>query len=329
MIFGISTPYNLRESIGWLIRNIAGLSGKNAGIVKCVPNSCIVNPGISPQYKITFVGDIGPTAKSRITFDGGLKEFVRESDCLIANFAGTIVGAGQRVVPFDQPHVPSVRDILADFFPPEKTFISVANNHAGDFGKKVFLESVEMLRSRGFKVFGWDERPYADVSHDIRFVNGTMWSNRPCDYVCRLEDSERHIKGGAFNFLYPHFGYELELYPRPEIVALGKKLIEKFDAVIGDHPHCPQPVTIVEANGAKRVLAYSMGDFCTSERMKKYQYGVILKLELGRSPAGKLLAGKIDWRFTRCEPLPGGDFHVKKKPLTSKISGVFPFIENA
>jgi len=326
MIFGISTPYNLRESIGWLIRNAVGLSRKNAGIVECIPNSHVVNPGINPQYKIVFVGDIGPSARSRIKFGRELKQFVSGSDCLIANFAGTIIGKRQRVVPFDQAHIPQVRDMLADFFPPKKTCLSVANNHAGDFGKKVFLESVEMLRSGGFRVFGWNERPYVDIKDDIRIINGTMWSNRPCDYVCRLEDSERRIKPGAFNFLYPHFGYELELYPRPEIVALGRELLEKFDAVIGGHSHCPQPVTVEEVEGIKRVLAYSMGDLCTSERMKKYQYGIVLKLELGRNAAGKLLAGKVEWCFTRCAPLPGGDFMVEKGGM---FHPPFSFIENA
>jgi len=325
MILGITTPYSLGESIGWLVRNAIGLSSKNAGIVKCVPNSHIVNPSIKPQYKIAFVGDIGPTEKARIKFGGELKQFVSESDCLIANFAGTIVGKDQKVVPFDQPHTPRIMDMLAEFFPPEKTYISVANNHAGDFGKKVFLESVEMLRSRGFKVFGWDARPYADVNDDIRLINGTMWSNRPCDYVCRLEDSERHIKNGAFNFLYPHFGYELELYPRPEIVALGRKLIGKFDAVIGDHSHCPQPVTVETVESVKRVLAYSMGDFCTSARMRKYQYGIALKVEVGPDDAGKLTAGRAEWRFTRCAPLPGGDFIVEKGGI---FHPPFSFIEN-
>jgi len=312
MIFGISTPYNLRESIGWLKRNAAGLSKKNAGIVKCVPNYHIVNPRVKPQYKVAFVGDIAPSARSRITFDRELKQFVSGSDCLVANFAGTIVGKGQKVVPFDQAHTAQIRDMLADFFPPEKTCISVANNHAGDFGKKVFLESVGMLHSHGFRVFGWNELPCIDVNDDIRLINGTMWSNRPCDYVCKLEDSERHIKPGAFNFLYPHFGYELELYPRPGIVALGRELIAKFDAVIGDHSHCPQPVTIEDIKGIKKVLAYSMGDFCTSAKMKKYQYGIALKMELGRNDFGRLLAGSVEWCLTRCTPLPGGDFMVKK-----------------
>ncbi|MGB2705636.1 MAG: CapA family protein [Candidatus Omnitrophota bacterium] len=314
MISGISTPYNARESISWLVRNITGLSRKNAGIVKPIPNSHVFNAGLKPEYKVVFVGDIVPAPRGRVKFDRDLRQFASGSDCLIANFAGTITGPQTKAVPFDQAHTPQIRDTLADFFPPEKTYISVANNHAGDFGKKVFLESVELLRSRGFGVFGWNECPYADINDDLRVVSGTMWSNRPCDYVCRLDGVERHARPGAFNFLYPHFGYELELYPRPEIVRLGRELVRKFDAVIASHPHCPQPVTAEPIEGINRILAYSLGDFCTGAKMKKYQYGTLLKVELGRNGAGKLLAGKVEWYPSRCTPMPGGDFVVKKGP---------------
>ena len=66
------------------------------------------------------------------------------------------------------------------------------------------------------------------------------------------------------------------LYPRPETVKFGKKLIKKFDGIVGHHPHCPQPITIEKIGGTSKVLAYSLGDFSFGIKLKKYQYSTIL-----------------------------------------------------
>jgi len=305
----IATPYNFRETIGWVVRNITGPCRKNAGIVESIPYSYVLNKGVKAEYKAAFVGDIMPTFRRHVKFGSDIKEFIRGSDFLVGNFSGTITDKrkGFLNLSLDQRHVPEIRDMLAEFFPPEKTYLSVCNNHMGDFDKNAFLNSVSMLESRGFNVFGWHKRPYADVNKDIRVLIGTMWSNRDCDSICRLEDAESHKKQNAFNFLYPHIGYELEANPRPEIVRLGRKLIQKFDAVIGDHSHWPQHVTSESIGGINKLLAYSLGDFCGGLPLKKYQHGMILKAQIGRDDRGMQLIGRVEWRITRFTPASNGE----------------------
>ncbi|NQT23340.1 MAG: CapA family protein [Candidatus Omnitrophica bacterium] len=300
----IATPYNLRESIGWVIRNITGPGRKNTRIVESIPCSYVLNEGVKPEHEATFVGDIMPTFRRHVKFGPDVMEFVRGSDFLVGNFSGTITNRqkGFLNLSLDQRHVPDIRDMLARFFPPEKTYLSVCNNHMGDFDNKTFLNSVSMLEAYGFKVFGWNKRPYADVNKNIRILIGTMWSNRDCDYVCKLEDAESHIKHDAFNFLYPHIGYELEANPRAEIIRLGKDLIRTFDAVIGDHSHWPQQVTSESVGGINKLLAYSLGDFCGGLQLKKYQYGIILKTQIGRDARKRQLVCKVEWRITKFSP---------------------------
>jgi hypothetical protein len=228
ILLTIATPYNAVESINWLIKNATGLSKKNAGIVESIPNSYILNKKVKPKFKLAFIGDIMPTYNSFVNISAGLKEFLSDSDYLIGNFEGTIteLRKGALILVSDRRHNKKIIEILTNLFPPEKTYLSVSNNHAGDFGKEEFFRSVKMLESRNFKVFGWNRRPYFDIDDNIRLISGTMWLNRNCDYVFMLANAEYQIKPGAFNFLYPHFGYEFELYPRPGIVEMGKKLVQ-------------------------------------------------------------------------------------------------------
>ncbi len=308
----LASPYNVTESIYWLAKNVSGTIRNNSGIVENIPNSCILNRNVRSRYKLGFVGDILPAKNRSVNISPGVKEFFSDSDYLIGNFEGTITGSRKNalILLSDLRHNKKNIETLIDLFPPERTYLSVSNNHAGDFGKEEFLKSVKVLESRNFNVFGWNERPYFDINDDIRIVSGTMWSNRDRDYVFMLKDAEHQMRPGAFNFLYPHFGYEFELYPRPEIVALARHLIRKFGAIIGHHSHCPQPVSAESVNGINKVVAYSLGDFSGALTTKKYQYGIVLKVELGQNGSGEWLLGKVEWHLTRCRSLPNGDFIV-------------------
>lgn len=307
----IVTPYDTAETINWVVKYITGPSRKNAGLVKYIPQSHILNESVKHEYTIAAVGDIMSMRGRKLVIGGNVREFIRDSDWLVGNFEGTITTAGKSGgIALDQRIEGVIADPLATLFPPEKTYLSVSNNHAGDFGKEEFFKSVRTLESRFFKVFGFKEKPYIDVCEGLRIISGTMWTNRPCDYISDLDGAEGCVRPGAFNLLYPHFGFEYELYPRPETVSLGRRLLDRFDAIIGHHSHCPQPVTSEHISGVNRLLAYSLGDFCFGVRKKADQYGIIVKARIGHSADGGLITGKVEWRFTRCRPFSGGKFIV-------------------
>jgi hypothetical protein len=312
MIASISTPYGPLESIYWLVKYFTGPSKRNAGIVASIPNSYILNKNVAVRSNLFFVGDIMPLGRRLLNIDDSLKEFISGSDCLIGNFEGILTQQRRRALfsPSDQRHSKEIIELLANFFPPERTYLCVANNHAGDFGRNEFFASVEMLKSRNFNVFGWNKQPYIDINDTLRIISGTMWSNRKCDYVHMLEGAAHHVKKGAFNILYPHFGYEHELYPRPRIIRKAKQLLLEFDAIIGHHPHCPQAVSVEPSQKGNKLLAYSLGNFSGAFKAKHYQYGIALKMGVGQNEDGQWLAGAVAWRFTQCRPLPGGDYIV-------------------
>ena len=319
-----ATPYNTRESLGWVMRNLTGFSGRNAGVVEQLTSPHLFNEQVACRYKIAVIGDILPMRKNRLAMDAQLEEFIGDSDYLIGNFEGTITEKRPSLWPiaFAQRHDIAIVEDLARIFPPDRTYLSVSNNHTGDFEEEEFSSSVGILKSAGFNVFGWDDRPYADINDDLRVAAGTMWSNRTFAGVLPIDRARDQIKRGAYNILFPHMGYELELYPRPEMAMLAKDMADSFDGVIANHPHCPQPVTAYQTDGGNRIIAYSLGDFCCSLRLKTMQYGLVIKMEIGQDPAGKWMIGRAWWKYTECALSSRGHFSIR--PVSGRNN---PFFE--
>jgi hypothetical protein len=296
-------PYSFKELLGCYIRNSFGPSYKNKGIVDNSPKHLLLNENVTTKFRIAIIGDIMDMAGRNEKISNNVKRFVEDCDYLIGNFEATITNTNRNYI-LAQRHSSQILDALADFFTPDKTFLNLANNHAGDFGYEVFSKSKAKLESRGFKIIGTSKKPFADIESHIRIIAGTTISNIECDYIAKLDDAINNYSADKFNLLYPHWGHDLELFPRPDTVALAKNLIQKFDAIIGHHAHVPQPVTTINSDetksDAKRLIAYGLGDFCIWEELKHYLYGVVIKLEIGPDIKNQMKISQVKWRYTIC-----------------------------
>ena len=252
-----------------------------------------------------------------------VKSFVKGSDFLIGNFEATLTEKNK----FNgKRHKIQIMDALATLFTPKKSYLSTANNHGGDFGKSSFSDSVYQLENRGFQIFGTEETPFLDITNDLRVIGGTQWSNRPCDYLARLEDSVDYLKHGSFNLLFPHWGYEMELYPRYETFKHGMELLSKFDALVGHHSHCPQPVSYFPMGNDNKLIAYSLGDFCDGKKIEMHSYGIIVKAEIGIDEEGKWQVGQCDWNFLKTRALSKSEFLIDTVDTFSEFSFTYKTI---
>jgi hypothetical protein len=309
----IASPYGFLESVYWVQKNLLGFSHAHAGLVQSIPYSHVLNENTVPQYRLVFVGDIMPAWKKSFGIGDKLKEFIRDGDYLIGNLEGIVINSSKTPLswlPSDLWHNPIILDDLSTIFPPARTCLSVANNHAGDLGEAAFFTSIEMLSAKHFNACGSTKHPFCDLNDDIRIISATMWSNRKNDFVFRLPDARRYCKPNAFNILFPHFGYEFELYPRPEMIALAKALLKDFDAVVGHHPHCPQPIAAEPGPHGRQLLAYSLGGFTIITNKLRCRYGIVAKVSVGRNDQGAWRLGKVEWRYTQCVPLPNKNLMV-------------------
>lgn len=300
-----NSPYNLRETLGYFKRNYLGPVTKNRGLVSYCPQQLELNRGVQRQLKIAFIGDIMDMAGRHLQMGEGIKHFVSDCDYLAGNFEATITDAKGAYMA--QRHIPQILDALADLFLPEKTFLGLANNHSGDFGHQIWSLSKTQIEEKGFQVFGFDEKPFVDIGQGVRIVGATQWSNQPIDYIPGLNEISHYHQPDRFNILYPHWGYELELFPRPELVQSGNDLSSIFNAIIGHHSHIPQAITVTPVNRQEgpvnQVIAYGLGDFCIFEKLKHYLYGQVVKLTVGLQDDHNWMAGSLEWRFTTCQPI--------------------------
>jgi poly-gamma-glutamate capsule biosynthesis protein CapA/YwtB (metallophosphatase superfamily) len=291
----IHSPYNFKETVGVLWRNARGVKSDNPGNISFCKKTEQLNK-ITPKIKIGFIGDIMDMNHKIMVVSDNLKDYFKECDVLIGNIEATITDEKKKFF-MDQMHDAHIIPEIVALFDPKKTFLSVANNHAGDFSDDTFQESIALLKKEGYNIFGEKKTPYIDINQDIRIYGVSNWSNKKkgMGFIANFDDLPEIVANQLdpqkYNILYPHWGYELELYPRIETIDKGKVLIQTFDVIIGHHSHIPQPITIENApisSGSNQIinkpLAYSLADFCFGRRGKlfeKYYYGIIVKMEIG------------------------------------------------
>ncbi len=292
----ISFPYTVTEILSWLKNNTIGPSHKFKDLTDFIPQKSIRNP-ITPKVKLGFFGDFMRMKEKDLLIGENVIGFFQDVDFLIGNFEGTISDA-KRVF-MAQEHTEKIIPVLENLFKPSNFVLACANNHSGDFGWTEFNKSYQMLKDRGFLVIGRRDEPAILLNDQVNVVCCTTWSNQPCDYIPYLKDVEADVNSAAvFNVLFPHWGYEEQLYPNPRHIERGKQLLDKWDLIIGHHSHCPQPITTYDINGTNKVLAYSLGDFCTHLNLKKYRHGMVVKVDLGPGSDGIWRIGEVEWKFS-------------------------------
>ena len=291
-----STPYNFAEKVVYLKDLVFGPAASNRHLTSFIPQTVTLN-NITDRMKLAFVGDILPTGKIPLTITDEVADFISDADFLIANFEGTI--SNEKKVFMAQSHSKEIISLLAKLFPPEKTVLALANNHGADFGWNEFSKSCELLKAHGFSVIGTRPQPSILLNDQVNVASLTKWSNQPCPYLANFDDSNKAFAPKArFNILFPHWGYENQLYPTPEGIESGQRLLASWDMIVAHHPHCPQPVTAYEINTHRRLLAYSLGDFITGVRMSQYRWGIVLKATIGPDSTGSWQVGHVEWKFT-------------------------------
>jgi len=322
---GLPSPYNLVEGLGCLYRESHGPSSRGVQL-PYPPNEWTLNEGVTEETVLGFAGDILDTKGLPATIEPDAREFFSNCDAVVANFESIITslpGHGTSV-----RHTPQILDTLERLFPPHSTYLSVANNHAGDYPAEILFDSVHLLENRGFNVFGWIDRPYTEIGKSIRVIGASDWSNASCDSVAMLDDTKTpvHIKQGAFNILFPHWGYELELNPRRSMMRKAKAWVAKgFDAIIAHHGHTPRTIYAVETDtGAPRsLIADSLGDFVCGFAPAWYHFGMVVKAGIGRDHSGRLAIGKLHWEFCETKPVDGVVSTSLRKGLSpAKLAGL-------
>jgi AmmeMemoRadiSam system protein B len=177
--------------------------------------------------------------------------------------------------------------------------LTTANNHCLDHGEAGLLRTLEVLDAAGLAHTGTfaaaiDRKPLIRDINGIRvafvaFTQNTNGLPAPQDKPWLISDlSPENIaatlnaakaESPDFIIALPHMGVEYEKEPAPEYRALAERLIDHgADAVLASHPHVVQPF---KTEGG--FIAYSLGNFISSQTKPPRDEGVIVKLHLTKT----------------------------------------------
>lgn len=166
--------------------------------------------------------------------------------------------------------------------------VSLANNHAYDYGPDAFLDTMDTLKEAGIPFVGAGNNleeaaaPIYFIAGDIKIavVSATQIErlDNPdtkgatdtsagvfrCWNPDKLLEAVREVKQQCdFLVVYIHWGTESTDVPDWAQLDQAPKLVEAgADLIIGDHSHCLQPIQYI--NGVP--VVYSLGNFLFNSR---------------------------------------------------------------
>lgn len=224
----------------------------------------------TPQWTMGFVGDICPLFGREVRFGAGVQSLLGDCDVLVGNFEG--VFSDRWWQPFLMKHEPSIFGVLEQIAPLERWVVSVANNHATDFGVGALRRTVRVLERRGIRWMGTTDRPRLRLADDFTLTAWTWWLNRPADGVARRDPGAPATPG--LHVAVPHWGYEHERRPRP-----SQTVPEGYTLTVGHHTHLPQPF---EHRDDGQLVAWSLGNFVTGKQLPVLGEGALLTVGVAR-----------------------------------------------
>ena len=248
------------------------------------------------KVKIFAVGDFmthNPQLKAAKYNDGykfdeyfRYMPFFKEADLAMLNYETTVSYNGQVT---GYPTFSSPEETILAIKNQGFDVLATANNHAFDKGFKGIDKTIDTIKKYGMENVG----TYKDKNNMplIKEVNGIKFGISAYTYSINGFDS--HVKGTdkayAVNFIdmdkikkdvqymdangvdvklvYMHWGVEYQLKPNKAQENIAKKLNELgVDIILGSHPHVIQKCDVIEANGKKTYVCYSMGNFVSNQR---------------------------------------------------------------
>lgn len=185
-------------------------------------------------------------------------------------------------------------------------FLSLANNHSGDYGSKVLLETIASLKGAGIATAGAGatdaqaHEPAVVVRRGVRFAFlafNAIVGGRPAtperpgvatihmrpwypideaDLDRMTADVARARSVADVVIVIPHWGQEYVAVPNADQRRVARALVDAgADLVVGSHPHWVQGAEVWSGG----LIAYSLGNFvCDQTWSVETQQGAALEL---------------------------------------------------
>lgn len=249
---------------------------------------------LEEPIRVVAVGDImlGRNVENLSRENGWDYPFSRTSDIfgdadyVLANFEGTIP-ENHIQTPYMGFRFSFVKDAVDALADAGVNVVSLANNHAHDFGAENFVRTREELLMRGVVPFGHptDEninhtRTIVEEDISLHFVGlNDTFLTLDTEKAEELVDVLKN-KNNDFVFVSIHWGDEYKLESNDRQRNIARKLIDAgADAIIGHHPHVVQEVEFYK----EKPIFYSLGNFIFDQYFSdETQEGLAVEMEITR-----------------------------------------------
>lgn len=247
--------------------------------------------------------------------DSGFREKIAEADLFVANeefpFSDRGTAAKDKQFTFRLPteKVSMFQELGLDL-------VTLANNHALDFGKDALLDTCETLDKADIRYVGAGKNLEEASSPVILEVNGLKLAFLGATRVmpeyswAAQKDSAgmfetynpeallkkiREVRAVSdYVIVYVHWGVERETTPKDYQRTMGKQYIDAgADLVIGSHPHVLQGIEYYQG----KPIVYSLGNFIFGSQIPKT---MLLMVNLEEEAMSlKLIPGTSSGGYTR------------------------------
>ncbi len=211
-----------------------------------------------------------------------IKDILRSVDITMGNLEGVLLDEGGTPKGCRNPEVcyvfRSPTSFAQNLVEAGFDIMSLANNHAGDFGDEGRQSTMQTLDSAGIRYAGLLSRPYVVFERDqVVYGFAAFAPNTGCASINDLAGARATIMhldsiadvvivsfhGGAEGSKYEHVPRKHELFvgeDRGDVYAFAHALIDAgADIIFGHGPHVTRAIEVYN----NRFIAYSLGNFCT------------------------------------------------------------------
>ncbi|NRG54056.1 CapA family protein [Streptococcus suis] len=219
-----------------------------------------------------------------------VKPWIEQADFAIADFEGTI-SPDVELAGYPLFNAPAI--VANNIHDAGYDLVDLAHNHILDSHLSGLVSTVNTFRDAGVDTVGvYAEGNRATAPLYIREVNGiriavlayaygfngmeALLSQEEYDaYLSDFDkekmraEIERAEKEADITIVMPQTGVEYQLEPTEEQTGLYHQMIDwGADIVLGGHPHVVEPAEIIEKDGQRKLIIYSMGNFLSNQRIE-------------------------------------------------------------
>ena len=219
-----------------------------------------------------------------------VKPWIEQADLAIADFEGTISPdfplAGYPLFNAPADVVSAIKDTGYDM-------VDLAHNHILDSQLSGLISTSKAFTDAEIGTVGvYPEGNRGTAPLQIRKVNGikvailayaygfngmegNLSAEEQAGYLSDFNvekmqaEIEQAEKEADITIVMPQTGVEYQLEPTEEQQTLYRQMVDwGADLVFGGHPHVAEPSEIVEKDGQRKLIIYSMGNFISNQRIE-------------------------------------------------------------